>query len=709
MKDSTFNPLKRSGLLGGSTMIADRLSGLVRVSLIAFGAVTFVYLTTVVISIQRATTQRELGTLSVTLADFKADLLQMRRNEKDFFERRTKAELENHAKHFADSIAALKRATDNPVATDADNKAYAGLEKAVVTYNNSFLAAAEKQAALGLDENSGLQGALRKSVREAEDLALKQGSPDLEVAILTLRRHEKDFVLRERDQYVKDHAKALAEAQQLITTAKFDSVTKQRLRELLGNYEKSFGEFVAGTLDVNKFQAVMRAAARTAEEPVDGLVTDATQRQADIASSNQLLQFVVAFILSAALMAMTWLIWRALGSVRRVITESVGQLQNTVERVRQGEVVGADDGVTTEDEMGLVWKSVDGLLSDRLAAQKKAEAENETLNNSVISILQSVNQLSQRDLTARAPVTQDIIGTVSDSINALTDETSKVLAGVNRIAGQVATASGKVKSQGDLVSKTADDERLSVGRMIESINESTQNTNRLATLAEQSNVSAEQATQATNSALETVDGTVRGMESIRETIAETEKRIKRLGERSQEITGIVNLINTISERTHVLALNASMQAAVAGEAGRGFAVVAEEVQRLAESSRNATQQIGTLVGNIQLETNETINTVNRTIGQVVQGSEQAQKAGEQMRRTQQITAQLVAQVKRIAEASEEQKTMSISLLKSVQGIGDSTTLTSQQIGVQNIETESLLESARRLVESIAVFKLPQAA
>jgi twitching motility protein PilJ len=148
---------------------------------------------------------------------------------------------------------------------------------------------------------------------------------------------------------------------------------------------------------------------------------------------------------------------------------------------------------------------------------------------------------------------------------------------------------------------------------------------------------------------------------------------------------------------------------VAGEAGRGFAVVAEEVQRLAESSRNATQQIGTLVSNIQLETNETINTVNRTITQVVQGSEQAQKAGEQMRLTQGITAQLVAQVQRIAEGSNAQKQVSEQLLLSVQQIGQTNDRTAAQIGAQNLETDSLLASARRLVESVNVFKLPQAA
>lgn len=242
--------------------------------------------------------------------------------------------------------------------------------------------------------------------------------------------------------------------------------------------------------------------------------------------------------------------------------------------------------------------------------------------------------------------------------------------------------------------------------MVESLIGASQQMDQVAELAVQSNNHAAQATEVTNTALATVNSAVIGMDSIRETISETEKRIKRLGERSQEITGIVNLINTISERTHVLALNASMQAAVAGEAGRGFAVVAEEVQRLAESSRDATQQISTLVENIQLETNETITTVNRTINEVVEGSELARQAGEQMRLTQQITGQLVEHVQRITASSQQQREMSAQLLQSVQTIGESTDRTAAQIESQNQQTESLIQEANRLVESVSVFKLP---
>jgi methyl-accepting chemotaxis protein len=427
-----------------------------------------------------------------------------------------------------------------------------------------------------------------------------------------------------------------------------------------------------------------------------------TERQS--ASSSRFAMLIVAV---TATLTLLLAVAAAVALFRRVALP-LGALRGVADRVNGGDMQ-ARAQMERKDELGDFARAFDKLLDERIAALNEMAQENERLNHSVISVLQAVSRLSERDLTVRAPVTDDVIGTVSDSINSLTEATSQVLAGVNRIAGDVASASDRVRSQGALVTSSATDERQDVMQMAQSLQGATSTMKQVAALAEQSNRSAEQATEVTNAALATVNSTVKGMQSIREIIAEAEKRIKRLGERSMEISGIVNLINTISERTHVLALNASMQAAVAGEAGRGFAVVAEEVQRLAESSRAATQQIATLVQNIQLETNETISTVNRTIDQVVQGSEHAQKAGEQMRRTQEITGELVAQVRHIAQASSQQMQTSERLLEAVQRIGLSNERTFQQIDAQNRETVTLQESARRLVESVSVFKLPQAA
>jgi methyl-accepting chemotaxis protein len=231
----------------------------------------------------------------------------------------------------------------------------------------------------------------------------------------------------------------------------------------------------------------------------------------------------------------------------------------------------------------------------------------------------------------------------------------------------------------------------------------------VAQLAANTNTAAADAAVTTKTALLTVEKTVRGMTGIRDTISEMEKRIKRLGERSQEISSIVGLINTISERTHVLALNAAMQAATAGDAGRGFAVVAEEVQRLAENARGAAMDISNLIQNVRIETNDAVLTVNRIIDLVVQGSETALTSGEQMRLTQETTGRLVELVNQIAQQAENQTRTAEELQRGMTDISNSTQQTADQLQAQSQVTETLLTSARRLVQSVSVFKLPKAA
>jgi len=204
-------------------------------------------------------------------------------------------------------------------------------------------------------------------------------------------------------------------------------------------------------------------------------------------------------------------------------------------------------------------------------AQKKA-AENDVLNDSIIGLLRSVARLGNGDLTVKVPVNEDVTGALGDAINAMAESTARILGNVVGVSQEVRSAS------------------------------------------QEGRITASESTQ--------------GMIEIRGSIQETGKRIKRLGERSQEIGGIVKLIDDIAERTSVLALNANMQAAVAGEAGRGFRVVADEVQRLAERSKEATNQIAKLVDAIQTETNDTVAAMDRAIGEVVKGGELATKAAE---------------------------------------------------------------------------------
>jgi methyl-accepting chemotaxis protein len=198
------------------------------------------------------------------------------------------------------------------------------------------------------------------------------------------------------------------------------------------------------------------------------------------------------------------------------------------------------------------------------------------------------------------------------------------------------------------------------------------------------------------------------MEQLRAAMSETEVRFKRLGERSQDISTVVTLIGTLAERTHTLAINATMQAATAGEAGRGFTVVAEEVQRLADSSRQAAQQITQLVHNIQAETRETVHLMNRLIAQMVGQLAQAQQAGGQMDQTRHATLQLVQWVQQIASFSEQQTLLAHALQDVVDQLDQGSGQTRQALERQRGDTAALARAARRLADTVASFRLPLA-
>ena len=412
----------------------------------------------------------------------------------------------------------------------------------------------------------------------------------------------------------------------------------------------------------------------------------------------QMAAIAVLVILLALLSLFLRYIYQSIMSPLRQLSQAISRVEGGAYDVRVN--------LRTKDELGSVARAFDKMLDERIASLSAAAVENEKLNNSVIGLFAAMGALAEKDLTVRAPVTEDIIGTLGDAINQLTDVTSTVLHDVTSIAGVVEHASERMKQQSDVVNNMAQEEDVIVARLVSNLETAMASIGEVAIFARDSNRAAAEATKSTESAMQTVQATVSGMNAIRETISEMEKRIKRLGERSQEISQIVNLINTISERTHVLSLNAAMQAAMAGEAGRGFAVVAEEVQRLAENSRQATGQIANLVQNIQVETNDTIATVNKTIDQVVKESELAHNAGEKMRETHEATARLVRLVATIATSSAEQTKIGVTLRAAADEITQFTAKTAEQLAAQNKGATSLVTASKKLMASVSVFKLP---
>ena len=430
------------------------------------------------------------------------------------------------------------------------------------------------------------------------------------------------------------------------------------------------------------------------------------EAQATFEKSQHLSQLYM--LITAAVVLLGFLAAAILGPrVYVSITGPIRSISDVVNKVSEGDLE-ARTGLDSGDELGQLATAFDSMLDERVTSMAKASNENENLNNSVIMLLEAVSDLSNRDLTVNVPVAEDVTGPVADAMNLMANETAKVLNEIRSISNRVAEAASTVETQGTKINQLADDERQIIESTMNKLDDAAKAMNLIAMHAKSSNDIAAKATSSTEEALDTVTRTAQGMNEIRETIAETEKRIKRLGERSQEINGVVEIINNIAERTHILALNASMQAAAAGDAGRGFAVVANEVQRLAESSRDSTSEIAGLVSNIQAETAETMAAMNKAISQVVEGSELATASGVQMQTTKETTAELVEAVEQIAKRSLMQAQVSNVLRDQTEQAQKSTEETNAELKLQADQTTNLVAFSRQLLDSVNVFKLPEA-
>lgn len=363
--------------------------------------------------------------------------------------------------------------------------------------------------------------------------------------------------------------------------------------------------------------------------------------------------------------------------------------------------------IHANDELGDLGRAFNRLLDERIKVLSEQSQENDTLNTSIIGLIRALGAIARKDLSIKVPVSADVTGTISDAVNLLTSETARTLHQVKGISEKINEISDQLQAQSAVVFSVAEVERTQVAETVSALDQSAKTMTDIAKEARTANSIASSAIDFTQKAQLSVTQTVEGIQIIRGTISETEKRIKRLGDRSQEITSIVNLINTIAERTHILALNASMHAASAGEAGKGFAVVAEEVQRLAENARGATSEISAMVNNIRVETSDTVNIMNKLITQVAEGTKLAEDSGLRMHETEAATRQLVNHVKSIAVHSMNQANMANRVRDRAVLITESTEKTHGKLEEQRVQTDELKNYANALVERVNVFTLPE--
>jgi len=302
--------------------------------------------------------------------------------------------------------------------------------------------------------------------------------------------------------------------------------------------------------------------------------------------------------------------------------------------------------------LGLQFLHGKSAIFERTA--KEQAEQNDRNQQAILRLLDEMGSLADGDLTVEATVTEDITGTIADSFNFAIEELRKLVATVNETALMVDTATKQTENTAAHLAKAADNQAKEINAATESIVSMAGSIEEVSGNAERSSDVARHSVEVAHKGGEAVRRTIDGMNAIRETIQETSKRIKRLGESSQEIGNIVELINDIAEQTNILALNASIQASMAGEAGRGFAVVADEVQRLAERSTNATKQIEVLVRTIQADTNEAVISMERSTTDVVGGALLAENAGAALDEIEQVSNQIASLVQNISGSARQQ-------------------------------------------------------
>jgi twitching motility protein PilJ len=297
-----------------------------------------------------------------------------------------------------------------------------------------------------------------------------------------------------------------------------------------------------------------------------------------------------------------------------------------------------------------------GALNVGEARRRAEEAaqENQRNQDAILRLLNEMGDLAEGDLTVQATVTEDITGAIADSVNYAIEELRMLVDGINRAADQVNQATADARASSEELLASAERQSRQIAETTESINQMSASIGQVSENAAESARVAEQSLATARRGGDSVRGAIAGMNAIRGQIQETSKRIKRLGESSQEIGEIVDLISDITEQTNVLALNAAIQAAAAGEAGRGFSVVAEEVQRLAERSAQATRRIGVIVKTIQSDTQDAVNAMEASTQGVVEGTTRSDAAGKSLAEIEAVSDELARLIQRISDATQAQ-------------------------------------------------------
>jgi len=346
------------------------------------------------------------------------------------------------------------------------------------------------------------------------------------------------------------------------------------------------------------------------------------------------------------------------------------------------------------------------LIRDQQRRYQQTAELNQRNQDAILRLLDEMGSLAEGDLTVKATVTEDITGAIADSVNFAVEALRSLVTTINETAVQVSAAAQETQGTAMHLAEAAQHQARQITSASAAIKDMASSIDNVSKNSTDSAEVAQRSVQIAANGAQVVRQTIQGMDSIRDQIQETSKRIKRLGESSQEIGSIVELINDIAEQTNILALNAAIQAASAGEAGRGFAVVADEVQRLAERASGATKRIETLVQTIQSDTNEAVSSMEQTTSEVVSGARLAEDAGHALGEIETVSNNLAALIQGISTSARQQSAAATNISATMNLIQEITSQTSVGASQTAESIGNLAQLASDLRRSVADFKLP---
>lgn len=346
-------------------------------------------------------------------------------------------------------------------------------------------------------------------------------------------------------------------------------------------------------------------------------------------------------------------------------------------------------------------------MADKLRRTVQTQEKRDQLQNSILKLLSEVSEVAAGDLTVQAEVSPEMTGAIAEAFNSMTKELRSLIKQVKDVTFQVGASANAINDTTEQLARGSEAQASQITRTTAAI---AQMALQIQEVSGNASLSAQVAGDALDTArygTKAVQDNIGAMNSIRRQVQATAKRIKKLGERSQEISQTVVLIDDLSERTSLLALNASLQASAAGEAGIGFAVVAEEVERLAERSNRLTQQIAELTQTIQTETKDVVASMEEMIHEVVVGSTLADRAGHALVEIEQVSTRLAELIGSISDSAQRQADSSEDISKAMTNISKVTELV--QTGAKRAadSVKMLVELSDELRGSVAPFKLPE--